>query len=123
MKILFSKITSSPKNYHIDIEDIGADVVLSKNKSNLVKADIELSGKIALECNRCLGQYDKIIQDKLELVLSDKEYTGRDSLDVIEFFDGKIDIDFLINSEIQLYKDDYNICSLCQELDNYEIEY
>jgi hypothetical protein len=55
------------------------------------------------------------LDEKLELTLSDGIYDEDDNLlDVIEFFEGYIDIDEIIESEVASIKSDFHYCKDCK---------
>jgi len=123
MGILFSKVTSSPKEYRSSIDGIEIVCDLSQGRANLVNASSSIKGDLTLQCDRCMEYFDIKIEEDAQLILSDGEYRGNDSLDVVEFFDGQIDLKDLLESEIQSLKNDYHLCASCQDADEYEIEY
>jgi uncharacterized metal-binding protein YceD (DUF177 family) len=123
MSVFFSKITTSPKQYRGGVENVEIICDLSQSKTNLVNASSKLVGELSLVCDRCLEVFTINVDENIEFILSDGEYKGNDSLDVIEFYDGKIDLESLLDSEIQSLKNDYHLCKSCQDLDEYEVEY
>jgi uncharacterized metal-binding protein YceD (DUF177 family) len=121
--VSFSKVTSSPNEYRVSDDGVELVSQLTLSHHHLVKANSTLKGEIAIECSRCLEEFTKEVDSSFELLLSDGEYRGNDSLDVIEFFDGKIDLDQVLKSEIESYRNDYHLCGACEALDEYEVEY
>ena len=63
----------------------------------------------------------------LRLKLSDLISEDKDNLDIIEFLDGKIDVLYILESEINSIKSSYNYCDICDNNnnndENFEIEY
>jgi len=104
MEISFSKIKQSP----IDI--------------NYSKNGVEIVGTII--CNRCGKDYKISANYPLTLILSEGGYNGKDEIDVVEFYNNKIDFDYLAQSEVSSIQEDYNYCINCKDSDEVlEIEF
>lgn len=58
------------------------------------------------------------MDNDLNLILSDGYYKDKpgELCDVIEFFEGEIDLDEIIQSEIESFKSDYFYCENCRNL-------
>ena len=124
MQIAFNKI----RHAQVDID-------YSKDKSNIlgylervnkdsVKLEANFSTKITLTCNRCGKEFEKEISYPLNLLLTDGAYSDKDEIDIVEFFEGKIDFDYLLKSELSLIEGDYNYCDDCKENeDTFEKEF
>ncbi|MWV61514.1 hypothetical protein DCO58_09155 [Helicobacter saguini] len=86
---------------------------LTRLDSKLVKFSGTLSGSLNLICVKSGEEFSKNITQDLVLYFADGIYKMQSQseidLDVIEFFDGFIDIDFVLNSEIESIRLDYNI--------------
>ena len=96
---------------------------IKKVSAHEVELDGSLSGTTQLYCDRCGKSIDQDIDTKLHLKLSDRA-VGMEDLDTIEFADGVIDFDYLIDSEINLLMAGYNYCKDCQNSsDELDIEY
>ncbi len=124
MEISFSKIKQTPIdiNYSKDLVTIVGK--LERLSSNSVKLNSTLNADVNLTCNRCGKEFNRDISENLELILSEGKYNSNDKIDVIEFFDGKIDFDYIIDSEIELIKQDYNFCESCSNTEEIlEIEF
>jgi len=124
MEISFSKIKQSPidVNYSKDgVEIIGT---LERVSRDNIKLDSNFKSNVEVICNRCGKEYKIDANYPLGLILSDGGYNGKDELDVVEFYDGKIDFDYLALSEVTSIKEDYNFCSECQDTDELlEVEF
>jgi hypothetical protein len=56
--------------------------------------------------------------------LSDLISEDKDDLDIIEFLDGKIDLLYILESEITSIESSYHYCDKCNNSDeDFEIEY
>lgn len=81
---------------------------------DLVLMKAHLGGTLTLSCDVCAEDFDTMLDDELELLLSDGVYQGStDNLDVVEM-DGSIDMDELLHSEIELIRSDYHSCEACK---------
>jgi len=67
-----------------------------------------LSGELELICYRCGEQFYKPLKSPLTLTLTDRVVEISDDLDIIEFLDGVIDLDFILNSEVSSIQNYYN---------------
>ena len=124
MEISFSKIKQTPID--IDYSNNLATIVgkIERVSRDIVELNATLSANIELICNRCGKEYKRDINENLELILSEGKYNNNDKIDVIEFFDGNIDFDYIINSEIESIKQDYNFCENCSNTEEIlEIEF
>ncbi len=126
MKIEFRKITNKPKPICITLHKANSDI-LDENESIEVQGEVirkdnklvifqgKMSGYLQLICARSGQDFIYQINESLVLYFSDGIWEAQnqskdiDSLDVIEFFDGFIDFDFVITSEIESIRLDYNI--------------
>jgi uncharacterized metal-binding protein YceD (DUF177 family) len=126
MKIPFNKINSYGKEfkYKSDVESVLLNGKLKKSSYHTVLIEGNLKGIIEVSCDRCGTKINRKIDENIEFILSDQYIETKDNLDIIEFLDGIIDIDYIVNSEINSSKFLYNYCSTCQNLDNdFEIEF
>ena len=124
MKISFSKIKQTPID--IDYSKDGVDIqgTLERVDRDSVKLDSTFKSEVEVVCNRCAKEYKIDANYPLSLILSDGGYNGKDEIDVVEFYDGKIDFDYLALSEVSSIQEDYNYCSSCQDSDEVlEVEF
>ena len=124
MEISFNKIKQTPID--IDYSNNLAKIigVIERIDRSLVKLNSNFSAKVNLTCNRCGKDYKKNFNYPLELILSEGKYNNNDKIDVIEFFNGKIDFDYIIESEIASIEEDYNFCESCSNTEDIlEIEF
>jgi len=122
--IFFDKISSTPKPIELELDGVSLVGTLKKSGYHQVTLDSELSGNLELICDRCGAEYKYNIGSKLVLKLSDIVSEDKDDLDIIEFLNGKIDISYILNSEINSIKSSYNYCSECINSDEeFEIEF
>ncbi len=126
MKIEFRKIANKPKpiNFLLNSsnsalldrdENISLDGELIKKYSNLVEFSGKIFGKLNLICAKSGENFIKHINEDLVLYFSDgiweiqSQTNDINCLDIIEFFEGFIDFKFIIESEIESIRLDYNI--------------
>ena len=114
MKIAFKKITSSQKPFSLQNGDMVLSGYLKLIDSTIIKLEAALSGKIVLICDRSGEEFIKQHSESLVLYISDglwdtQSQSKLDSFEVIEFFDGFIDLDSILLSEIESIKSDYHI--------------
>jgi uncharacterized metal-binding protein YceD (DUF177 family) len=124
MKIVFDKIGSTAKPIELRSEGALLEGTLKKSGYHQVTLDAQMSGSIELTCDRCGDTFDYDLDQKLQLKLSDIVSEDKDDLDIIEFLDGEIDISYILQSEINTFKNAYNYCDKCYNSDeDFEVEY
>jgi len=124
MIIVFDKIGSTAKPIELSSEGVKLEGTLRKSGYHQVTLDAQLSGSIEMSCDRCGDTYDYDVDNKLQLKLSDLISEDKDDLDIIEFLDGKIDILYILQSEINTFKSTYHYCDKCDnDEEDFEVEY
>jgi hypothetical protein len=123
MQIDFNKIKSL-----IDINYSKNDTTivgtLERVNRSCVKLNATFHSTVTVTCNRCGKEFSKPFDYDLSLLISDGAYKERDEIDIIEFFKGKVDFDYIAQSEISSIQEDYNYCSDCVNSDEIlEIEF
>lgn len=126
MQIEFRKVTNKPKHIHI-VLDNAQSVALQENETVILEGEIlkqsakivkfsgRMRGVLQLICAISGQEFVRQLDEELVLYFSDgiwetqSQSKGVDSLDVIEFFEGYIDFDFVLTSEIESIRLDYNI--------------
>lgn len=126
MRIEFRKITNKPKPVHVILnnrknnelcenENIELEGEILKLDAKIVKFCGKMKGNLQLVCAISGQEFTKQIDEELVLYFSDgiwetqNQSKNIDSLDIIEFFDGYIDFGFILTSEIESIRLDYNI--------------
>jgi len=125
MEISFLKIKQNPLDIDYSKDDKSSiKGTLERVNRDSVKLNSTLKTSIEVICNRCGKEYIIDSCEPLELFLSDGRYNSNKEIDVVEFFDGKIDFDYLIESEIASIQESYNLCESCSKTDEIlEIEF
>lgn len=113
MKIAFAKISSEALDISHECEGISFTGSLKRKNAEQVLAKGELNGVLSHFCDSCGKPLEIGINESLELILNDGA-TSAQELDIVEFYDGFIDLDELINSEIESIKSDYFYCKECK---------
>ncbi len=115
MRIQARKIYSTPKSFSLEKDGVrlrGELKEAKQSKKGLFILQGRLEGKIKLVCDISGEEYEKELDEELVLYISDglwdTQSQSLDTFDVIEFFDGFIDLDFILQSEIQSIKLDYH---------------
>jgi len=124
MVIVFDKVGSTAKPFEQASEGLVLEGTLQKSGYHRVTLDATLCGTLEMTCDRCGDTYGHDIDTPLKLTLSDQLSEDKDDLDIIEFLDGKIDILYILQSEINTYQSAYHYCDKCNESDeDFEIEF
>ncbi|CZE45879.1 hypothetical protein [Campylobacter geochelonis] len=118
MKLNFSKINFNEFPFEIQKANLTFAGNLKRQNAKTVKCDGQIYGKVEYNCDRCGDNILLDLDEKVDLVLSDGIYkSSQDVLeDVVEFFDGEINFDEILQSEIEAYKSDYFYCDKCKNL-------
>ncbi|ASM40634.1 hypothetical protein CSPB12327_02295 [Campylobacter sp. RM12327] len=116
MKIAFSTINKNSYPFELIKENIKLSGNLKKISGNLVSCDAHIKGNLPYICSRCGDDIMLILDYDLSLILSNGYYKDEDGKldDVIEFFDGNINLDEIMTSEIESYKSDCFYCEKCK---------
>ncbi len=124
MTIVFDKIGSTAKPIELSSKGVTLEGTLQKSGYHQVTLDAQMSGSFDLDCDRCGDTYIYIMDNKLRLKLSDLVSEDKDDLDIIEFLDGKIDLLYILESEITSIESSYHYCDKCNNNDeDFEVEY
>lgn len=115
MKIEFFKIKSDIIPFDLKFDDINFNGILKRKDSKLVECKASLSGNLQHICDRCGEDMSLYLNEELNLLLSDG-LSESDTLDIVEFFDKKIDLNELAQSEIEAIKSGYHYCEKCKNL-------
>ena len=114
MKIVFDKVSSNRREFNLIFKNISFSGDLIKESRDRVKLDANLNGSLELICDRCGDEFIEDINLPLELTLTNRVVETEDDLDIIEFLDGVIDLNFIVESEISSIENSYHICNICQ---------
>lgn len=115
MKIAIKKISTEPKDIALERDGIIMEGKLYRLDSTLLKLESSLRGQIELICDRSGEAYMQALDMPLVLYISDglwdmqSQSKKLDSFEVIEFFDGFVDLGYILESEITSIKSDYHI--------------
>ena len=116
MKIEFKKVIRDSVEVSFKQNNLSIDGKCKKLTSSLVEVKFNMIGKIGVDCVRCAKTIDLDINENIELKVCDGYFKSEDKdLDVIECFDGVIDFDQIVNSEIESIINDYHYCNNCKQ--------
>ena len=121
MKIFFDKVSYNKKPFKLRVDNISLQGSLERKDYHKVKLEGVLVGDIELTCYRCGNSFKKSLNTPLNLTLTNSIVATSDDLDIIEFVDGVIDLEFILKSEISSIENYYNLCPDCK-LENREFE-
>lgn len=109
------KITQTPKDFSISIDGIELKGQISRKTSKIFEMNAMLKGSLELTCDISGDLFVKSFEQPLVLYISDgiwdvqSQNSRLDDFDIIEFFDGFIDVEYILQSEIESIKMDYHI--------------
>lgn len=114
MNIPFRRITKTPTEFDTSAEGVTLKGSIVFKERNLALLQADLSGEIILTCDVCAEDFATMLNEKIELLISDGVYKGfNETYDVIEI-DETLDFDELIHTEIELIRSDYHSCDNCK---------
>lgn len=114
MKVAFRKITNRRNHFVFQHDLLTLECSIFRKDASLYLLKGRLFGRLELECDLSGDNFLKDIDQELVLYISDGLWNMQSQFktsdfDVIEFFDGLIDIEYIFFSEIELIKSDYHI--------------
>lgn len=91
---------------------------LQRAKNGLVKANFTMRGAVLRLCDRCGEEIEQVIDENVELFISDKIFKDSEHKlsDVVEFFGADIELDELCEGELESFLSDYFYCQNCENL-------
>jgi len=113
VKIVFDKIGQSAKPFELTVDGVRLKGTLAKSGYHRIRLEGALEGQVELLCDRCGDAYHYDMKSPLLLTLSDEVIETEDDLDIIEFIDGVIDLEFIVQSEIASVQNSYHYCEKC----------
>lgn len=118
MKIEARKITSTPKKFTFTLSDENYNVAIEgslyKLENGLIKIDSTMVGSISLICDLSGDDFIKNLNENIVLFAKDGIWKNQihqinsEDFDVIEFFDGYIDLEFIFRGELESMQFDYH---------------
>jgi uncharacterized metal-binding protein YceD (DUF177 family) len=114
MKIVYDKIGQTKKPFELSVSGVRLEGTLAKSGYHRLRLEGNLEGQVELSCDRCGKSYQHDMNYPLNLTLSDEVIETKDDLDIIEFIDGVIDLEFIVQSEIASVQNSYHYCDECE---------
>lgn len=119
MQIEFKKIPTTDVHFEVSLEDIVVSGNATKIDKTMVRLDGTMRGLVVYACDRCGAEFNLKVDEKVEVFASDGLYedqSGEDLLNIVEFFDGSINFDTILQSELEALKSDYHYCGDCEQI-------
>lgn len=119
MQIEFKKIPANGIHFETSLGKIRFSGEALKTNKTMVKCSGIMEGILPHVCDRCAEGFELKVNERVEVFASDglyKDQEGEELLNVIEFFDGLIDLEVALQSEIEAFKSDYHYCGQCEQL-------
>ncbi len=116
MKIVLRRVTKTPLDFEIKSNEITFKGYLEYYMGKLILLKAKLSGSLYKDCDICAEEFILSLDENIEFFINDGifEDDGSIDLDVVESFDGAVEIEELLHSEIELIKSDYHSCKKCK---------
>jgi len=116
MKVVLRKVTKTPLDFEVISNEITFKGYLEYHAGKLILLKANINGLLERPCDICAEEFKLPINEEVEFFISDGVYEDNNDieLDVVESFDGILDIEELLDSEIELIKSDYHSCDSCK---------
>lgn len=117
MKIPFSKLGAVAYPFKLNLENVVFEGELRRKDTKLVQVSMQMKGFVYRLCDSCGKEMELRIDEQIKVFASDgifKDEKGKMS-DVVEFFDGQIDLIELGVGELESYLSDYFYCDECKD--------
>jgi uncharacterized metal-binding protein YceD (DUF177 family) len=111
--MVFDKIGQSAKPFELTVDGVNLKGTLAKSGYHRIRLEGDLDGQVELLCDRCGDVYHYDMKSPLHLTLSDELVETEDDLDIIEFIDGVVDLEFIVQSEIASVENSFHYCDRC----------
>jgi len=115
MQIDFAKVKSTLADINYSKDGITIIGTIKRVDRDSVELKSTFKTEVNLICNRCGKEFKKSFEYPLNLLLSDNNISDSQNLDIIEFHNGKIDFDYIAQSEVASIEEDYNLCDSCED--------
>lgn len=108
------KITQTPKHFAVMVDELELEGEISRVNSKLFYLKASLKGEMILSCDMSGEDFSKEFNEPLVLYISDgfwdmqSQKSDLDDFNVVEFFEGFIDLEHILKSEIESIKSDYH---------------
>ncbi|MDR2341485.1 MAG: DUF177 domain-containing protein [Campylobacteraceae bacterium] len=122
MEIAFKKVSKEGLDFSLKYDTISFFGKVYQKFQTIVLLKGKIEGELEHRCDRCAEDIRLRIDEKIEMLISDGIYkmteidgfANEDNLAIIEIYDGLINFDEILQSEIELYKSDYHYCITCK---------
>ena len=116
MKVILRRVTKTPLDFDVKSKEITFKGYLQYHGGKLILLKANLQGNILKDCDICAEEFTIPLDEKIEIFISDGIFKDEDgiNLDVIESFDGAVEIEELLHSEVELIRSDYHSCDECK---------
>lgn len=117
MKIPFSKLSSVSYPFKLNLENVVFEGELKKTEeAKIVSLQMNMKGFIYRPCDSCGEEMELELDENVKLLVSDGIFKDEENKlsDVIEFFDGQINLIDVAVSELESFLSDYFYCKNCE---------
>jgi len=116
---MLRKVTNTPLDFEVNSNEIIFKGYFEYSEGKLILLQANINGPLTTQCDICGDDFIMRLDENVKFFISDGifEDDGSTELDVVESFDGSVDVKELLNSEIQLIKSDYHTCDSCKRED------
>lgn len=116
MKVTLRKVRQTPLDFELTSDEITFKGYLQYHSGKLILLKADLQGFLVKPCDFCAEEFKLSVDEKVEFFISDGIFEDdvNIELDVIESFDGNVEMEEILNSEIELIKSDYHQCDNCK---------
>lgn len=115
MTIAFAKVPKSGIDFSLKSDNVLFCGKMTKQDDTLVKCTGKIQGFTPYLCDRCGDEFSLELDEIIEVLVSDGIINLPENRleNVVEFFDGQIQLEEIFLSEIESIKSDYFYCKKC----------
>lgn len=118
MRVSFRKITTQSSPFSVSLGEIVCSGSFVKRNDGLVGVEGSLQGSLLLPCDLCGEEFELSLDEPFEAIASEGFYHPEEDSEnsefVVEFLDGELDFQELVQGELESVKTDYHVCPRCQ---------
>jgi hypothetical protein len=116
LKVTLRKVTKIPLDFKIEVDEITFKGYFEYHTGKLILLKAVLSGFLDKQCDSCGEEFKMSLDEDVKFYISDGIFEDENGieLDVVESYDGFVEVEELLNSELELIKSDYHSCESCK---------
>lgn len=119
---MFKKVSKEGVDFSLKYDKINFFGKVYQKSTTIVFLEAKIEGELEHKCDRCAESICLKVDEKIEMLISDGIYktaeinktVNQNDLAIMEVYNGFINFDEILQSEIESYKSDYHYCTICE---------